>query len=271
MKKYIKIKKFRLVYAKNLQLAAVAIAGLAIAMSCSAQSECPPSITFSATLTGCSSASVSAVCTGDNDGDTVTETSTATPLGLDAENDDSCPILYFGDDPATVITLATGLNKLKANSEQVGDSSEIDITSSGANGPTVVIKTEWTDSLPSPSLLPCGLRVLFSYSCFTKNEPYWWGEDVAVTDTCPSCYNVYNGGGGFVTDNSGNYSSTFDSASIPCPSPTATNCTCTAVQSWHVDDLGNSHTPFTANIVTGTTIREKHTAPNVSTVGFTSL
>lgn len=270
-------------HVKNVQLAAVAIVGLGIALFCSAYTipeGCTGSITVSAAVyPDCGSLDVSATCMSDNDSDTITVNNSQLGSGVsvpfESEDSQTCDTTHWDatyPNPPVTIGLVAGLNKITATSGELSPlgitSSEYDITSTGANQPQVAIDWSWSSSLPCPPCTyPCGLLIKFNEECFKPKEQYWWGEDVVASGSCPSCANITGGGGPFTTDSSGN-ALTEDSAQVPCPSPIATTCTCSDVQTWHIDDIGV--TPAQNNIVKGKTTRVKHTAPNVSTVTITS-
>jgi hypothetical protein len=125
MKKYITIKRFRFMqgYAKNLPLAAVAVAGLGIAVFCSAYTVpegCTSSVTAYADLgSDCGTAAVSATCVGDDTYDTVVADDNGSGPNLPFTDDsgESCDttdwgIDYYGD--PTTISLVVGINKLTA-------------------------------------------------------------------------------------------------------------------------------------------------------------
>ena len=262
MKKYINIKKSMQNHVRNVQLAAVAVAGLGITVFCTAECPytvpegCSPEIQLLVKLnsgSGCGTVNVSSLTTCDDIYDTITcagGSGTSPTIPALVEEDGS--IIWDGQ--PTVVTLATGINKLVANSCELNkSSSEVDVRSSGSSGPTSKINV--TAGCPLESTSHCGAYIDFVFSCLTPGHSYTWSETITGDSTCSSCdpgtpftWNEPSSGGCILND----------TAQAVCPSGiTHGECDTTCYQSWSlVDNTGGPG-------LSGTTTREYKLNPTV--------
>ena len=244
MKTYINISKIRL----TVPFVGVVCTGVAIAIVCSAYTVpegCPPSVTLSTGMnsaSGCGSVTVAAECTGNDSSDTVTVSDnggTGIPIPFYSYGFFQCPYTTWDvqvpNAPITV-SLVLGLNKLVANSSELGmNSSEVDYTL--APGGFVWSRTEFYHT-PTGRRCPVGsftdeLDWTVSCSCLPRAN-YAYQETETTDETPGDCFHLpgLDNGADATTDSNYKYSAA-DYWRIPCKH-TACRHTCNLIR--HIFD-----------------------------------
>jgi hypothetical protein len=182
MKKYISIKIFMQGHVKNVQLAAVAVIGLGIAIFCSAYTvpeNCTPSVTENVnTIYGnCSSVGVTATCVGDNTNDTVSAygnnsggSSTVGPMPFNPPDPNyACDITSWGDMGSgveTAVGVVVGVNYITASSSELSiTSSVVDVTLNNGSCWYYTFGSTWN----------CGVYLPIVVSCLNTNDSITYG------------------------------------------------------------------------------------------------